>query len=173
MRQAVDRGRLQEFMRLLAAAAREPGRIYLVGGASAVLQGWRGSTVDIDLKIIPEHDRLLRAIPEIKERLQINVELAAPSDFVPPLPGWEDRSPLIARQAPLDFHHFDFYCQCLAKLERAHRKDLADVEAMLGAGLVDPDRLRQLFARVEEDLYRYPAVDPAALKRVVEALQRP
>jgi hypothetical protein len=167
MREAVDRDRLREFMRALAAEAREPGRVYLTGGASAVLRGWRESTLDIDLKIIPEHDRLLRALPAIKERLQINVEQASPGDFVPPLPGWEDRSPFIAREAPLDFHHFDFYSQCLSKLERAHRKDLADVAAMVTDGLVDPDRLRELFLRVEQGLYRYPAVDPASLRAAV------
>src|SRR5215510_13621879 len=101
MREAVTAPRLRAFMRALAAEAREPGRIYLAGGASAVLHGWREGTVDIDLKIVLENDRILRAIPELKEKLSINVELAAPSDFVPPLPGWEERSPFIAQEGPL------------------------------------------------------------------------
>lgn len=37
-------------MRRLGGAARSPGRIYLVGGSSAVLVGWRETTVDVDLK---------------------------------------------------------------------------------------------------------------------------
>ena len=170
MREAVTAPRLRAFMRALAAEAREPGRIYLTGGASAVLQGWREGTVDVDLKIVPENDRLLRAIPDLKEKLHINVELASPADFVPPLRGWEERSPFIAQEGPLAFHHFDFYTQALAKLERGHRKDLDDVAAMVRDGLVDPRRLVELFEEVEDSLYRYPAIDPKALWAAVERL---
>src|SRR5438067_1522882 len=104
MRQALTAPRLQAFMRAIAAEAREPGRIYLAGGASAVLRGWRESTVDVDVKIVPENDRILRVIPDLKERLNINIEMASPSDFVPSLPGWEERSPFIARDGVLSFH---------------------------------------------------------------------
>lgn len=167
MREAVTAKRLRAFMRAIAAGAREPGRIYLTGGASAVLRGWRDSTVDIDIKIVPENDRILRAIPDLKERLAINVELASPDDFVPALPGWETRSPFVVREAPIDFYDFDFYTQALAKIERGHRKDLADVDAMIRDGLVDPRKLEELFAQVEPLLYRYPAVDPPSLRAAV------
>jgi hypothetical protein len=170
MREAVTAPRLRAFMRALAAEAREPGRIYLTGGASAVLHGWREGTVDVDLKIVPENDRILRAIPDLKERLHINVELASPDDFVPPLPGWEQRSLFIAQEGPLAFHHFDFYMQALAKIERSHRKDLDDVESMIRQRLVDPKRLAELFNEVEDSLYRYPAIDPNALRAAVTAL---
>lgn len=169
MREAVTEPRLRELMRAMAAAAGERGRIYLTGGSSAVLCHWRESTLDVDIKIVPENDRILRAIPDLKKRLHINVELASPADFVPALPGWEDRSPFIAQEGLLSFHHFDFYTQCLSKLERGHRKDRADVESMLRDGLVDADRLRALFAQVEDSLYRYPAIDAAALRRAVES----
>ncbi len=169
MREAVTEPRLREFMRAIASEAREAGRIYLTGGASAVLRGWRDSTVDVDLTIVPENDRILRAIPDLKERLHVNVELASPADFIPALPGWEDRSPFIAQEGVIAFHHFDFYTQCLSKLERGHRKDQADVEAMVRDGLVDPHRLRELFAQVEDSLYRYPAIDAAALRHTVES----
>ena len=41
---------------------------------------------------------------------------------------------------------------------------------MLRDGLVDPDRLRVLFAEVEDSLFRYPAISPEALRRAVETL---
>ena len=66
-------------MRALGRAAREPARVYLTGGATAVLHGWRVTTVDMDMKVIPDRDDVLRMIPRIKEELSINVELAAPS----------------------------------------------------------------------------------------------
>jgi hypothetical protein len=40
---------------------------------------------------------------------------------------------------------------------------------MLRDGLVDADRFRALFAQVEDSLYRYPAIDAAALRRAVES----
>jgi hypothetical protein len=168
MRSPVNERRLREFMREVAAFARESGRIYLTGGASAVLQHWRESTVDIDLKIVPENDRILRALPELKEKLHVNVELASPSDFVPELPRWADRSLFIAQHGPIAFHHYDFYSQALSKLERGHRKDLADVDAMVRAGLVKPETLLALFEQIVGELYRYPAINAATLRAAVE-----
>lgn len=158
-------------MRALAREAREDGRIYLTGGASAVLLGWRDSTVDIDLKIVPEHDRVLRAIPNLKESLNINVEQAAPDQFIPAVPGWQDRSPFIAREGVISFHHYDFYSQALAKIERAHEIDRRDVHDMIAAGLVDRAKLLELFTLIEPELYRFSAINPVAFRRRVESLQ--
>ena len=36
-------------------------RVYLTGGATAVLHGWRSTTIDLDLKLVPDDDALLRA----------------------------------------------------------------------------------------------------------------
>lgn len=61
-------------MRELEHAARVPARVYLTGGATAVLAHWR-SSIAIDIKVVPEDDALFRAIPALKESLQVNVEL--------------------------------------------------------------------------------------------------
>lgn len=82
-------GKVRELMRQLGRAATSPGRIYLVGGSSAVLVGWRETTVDVDLKLDPEPGGVFGAIARAKETLNINVELAAPDDFIPELPGWQ------------------------------------------------------------------------------------
>lgn len=156
-------------MRELATRSRAAGRVYITGGASAVLLEWRSSTLDVDITILPDDDRVLRVIPELKEQLQINVELASPADFIPPLPGWEDRSPFIAREATLSFHHYDFYAQCLAKVERGHRKDLDDVRMMASTGLVDPRRVHAFFEQIEPELYRYPAIDPETFRRALHS----
>jgi hypothetical protein len=171
MRERLTEERLRAFMRALAREAAAEGRVYLTGGATAVLQGWRDSTLDVDIKIIPEHDRVLRAIPELKEQLHINVELASPDDFIPQLPGWEDRSAFIAREGKLSFHHYDFYAQALAKIERDHDLDRQDVRAMIDNGLVQPAKLLALFEAIEPELYRYPAVNPARFADRVRKLQ--
>ncbi|HEU4769286.1 MAG TPA: hypothetical protein VFS77_18100, partial [Pyrinomonadaceae bacterium] len=95
MRQKVSTDRLEKFMKAVGRAGKKSARVYLVGGATAVLVGWRETTIDIDIKIVPEIDEILRCLPELKEDLQINIELASPDDFIPPLPGWEERSSYI------------------------------------------------------------------------------
>jgi hypothetical protein len=138
MRGDTDNERLSEFMRELGRTVREPARVYLTGGSTALLFGWRESTVDIDLRFEPERDELFRAISSLKERLDINVELASPP---PEVPGWRDRSIFIAREGNLDFYHFDPYSQALAKIERGHEQDLADVASMFCEGLIAADKL--------------------------------
>jgi hypothetical protein len=59
--------------------------------------------------------------------------------------------------------------QCLAKLERGHRKDRDDAASMVADGLVDPAQLLQLFEAVEPNLFRYPAIDPRTLRAAVVA----
>jgi hypothetical protein len=105
----------------VGGGGRTNARIYFVGGVTAVLLGWRKSTIDIDLKLVPEANEILRALPDLKERLQVNVELASPDDFIPPLPGWEDRS-----------------------------------------------RLLEYFSRIEDQLYKYPALDAESFRKAVE-----
>jgi len=174
MRALADPDRIRRFMKALASEARDDGRAYFTGGATAVLSGWRSSTIDVDLKLVPEQDALLRAIPRLKEALQLNVELASPVDFIPVPPGWENRSPFIARIGRLSFHHFDLYAQALAKVERGHAQDQADVREMLRRAMVDEPRALEYFHSIEPQLYRYPAVDPAAFRRAVEmAFGRP
>ena len=141
-----------------------PGRVYLVGGSSAVLVGWRDATVDVDIKLDPEPAAVFEAIALMKDELDMNVELAAPDQFVPPLPGWRERSPFIARHGEVDFLHYDFYGQALAKIERGHHTDLGDVQAMVQHGLIDLDELVRLFEDVTGDLLRYPAIDEQALR---------
>lgn len=155
-------------MRELGRRTSTAARIYLTGGSSAVLQEWRASTIDVDLEIRPESDEILRAIPRLKEELEINVELASPGQFIPELPGWQERSLFIVREGTIDFFHYDFYAQALSKIERSHARDLADVRAMLDRGLIEPARLMTFHAAIEPELFRYPAVNPGTFRRSVE-----
>lgn len=172
MRALADSDRIRRFMSALGRASRAEGTCYLTGGATAVLLGWRGTTIDVDVKLVPESDELLRAIQRLKDELSLNVELASPADFVPVPAGWEERSPFEQREGALTFRHFDLYAQALAKLERGHARDLADVKAMLDRGLVEPLRALEAFEEIEPQLYRFPAVDPKAFRQRVEAAFR-
>ncbi len=170
MRELADSARIEQFMRELGRAASVDGRVYLTGGATAVLYGWRDTTIDVDIKLIPDRDEILREIPRLKEALNLNVELAAPSDFIPLPSGWEDRSPLIAKEGKLSFHHFDPVAQALSKIERSHEQDIHDVKEMVAAGLVNPAEALIQFNSIEPELYRFPAIDPATFRNSVEEL---
>jgi hypothetical protein len=168
MRQLTTEARVRAFMRAIGQVARASGRVYVAGGASAVLIGWRESTIDVDLELDPELEPLLQEIPALKERLEINVEIASPGHFIPELPGWRDRSVFIAREGTVTFYHYDFYAQALSKIERRHVRDDQDLEAMAARGLIEPPRLRAYFAAIEPELYRYPAIDAPTFRRAVE-----
>jgi hypothetical protein len=168
MRELTDAARVRDFMRALGRQSRLAGRVYLVGGACAVLLDWRQTTIDIDLELDAALQPLLRDVPDIKESLRVNVELAAPSHFIPELPGWRERSPFIVREGLVDFHHYDFYAQALSKLERAHTRDLTDVDRMSAQALITPARLWSLFETIEPDLFKYPAIHPPTFRSAVE-----
>ncbi len=170
MRPAVDAARLRAFLAELGRASLEPATAYVVGGGSAVLEGWRQTTIDVDLYFEPERDELIRVLPTLKERLHINVELASPLDFLPPLPGWRDRSRFLSQEGKLMVRDFDFYAQALAKLERGFEQDLRDVHAMLERGLVSAPELQRLLDAISPELYRFPSVDAAALQAAVRQL---
>ncbi len=172
MREAVDLSRLRIFLKELSHAAREPVRLYLTGGASQLVRGLRESTVDVDLTFEPEDDEVLRLMVALKERLNLNVELVSPAHFVPALPGWRERCQFIDQVGRLAVHHFDPYTLVLSKLERGHARDRADVVALVREGVVDPERLRVLFGEIEDELFRFPAIDPKSLRKAVENLGR-
>jgi hypothetical protein len=125
-------------------------RLYFTGGATAVLFGWRTSTIDVDVKIDPETDQIFRALPRIKDRLEINIELAAPDQFIPEVPGWQERSVFIGREGRLSFYHYDFYAQALSKI------------------LIHRPELGRRFEEIEPKLYHYPGIDPASFRKAVE-----
>ena len=168
MREVADKARIEAFLQALAREATSDTTVYLVGGTSAVLVGWRTATIDVDLAMRPESDAMLRAIPLLKERLHLNVELASPDQFIPVAPGWEERSPIIMRIGKVTFRHYDFGAQALAKIERGHARDLADVAAMVARGLTTGAQVREQFARIEGELYRFPAIDPESFRRAVD-----
>lgn len=168
MRDLANEQKIFEFFKLLGRRVRSEVSVYITGGATAVLTGWRDTTVDIDLRFEPEVDELFRALPELKEKLWLNIELAAPSDFIPPVPGWKERSLFIGREGRINFYHYDPYSQALAKIERGHEKDLLDVAAMFEREMIEREKLLELFESIKPQLYRYPAIDPTSFSNAVD-----
>ena len=151
----------------LGDRVRGEGTIYLTGGATALLRGWRNATIDVDIKPDPEPAGLFEAIASLKDELDINVELASPDHFIPPVPGWRERSVFIARYGMITYCHYDPYGQALSKLQRGHERDLADVRALAREGWIDLDALRMRFDEIEPLLLRYPGVDAREFRESV------
>ena len=167
MRSESDKRRIESFMSGLGERVRGPGRIYLTGGATAVLYGWRTTTIDIHLKAEPEPAGLFEALALLKDELDVNVELASPDHVIPAIPGWHERSLFIARHGSIDFFHYDPYGQALSKLQRRHDRDMIDVHFLLERGLIGVEKMREMFALIEPELIRYPAIDPASFRAAV------
>lgn len=167
MRRKVTIESLKQFMQELAAAARSPGNVYFTGGTTALLLNFRDQTIDIDLKLDPEPAGAFEAIAVLKNSLNLNVELASPEDFIPRAPDWRERSRHIASIGRVQFYHYDFSLQALAKLERGHAQDLQDVLRLVRGGYVGVEELKQRFAEIEPGLLRYPAIDPQQFRQKV------
>jgi len=167
MRGVTNKDLIVQFMRLMGRNARNPARVYFTGGCTAVSYGWRETTIDIDVRFSPENDELYRSLAEAKETLHVNVETASPPEFIPEVPGWEDRSIFVAREGQIDFYHFDPYSQALSKLRRKHEKDIRDVESMFREELINADKLVDYFYRIKPFLYKYPAIDQQGFEESV------
>jgi len=164
VRGEADAEKVRRLLAEISRRARGPGAVYLTGGATAALFGWRARTVDVDLKLDPEPPGVFEAIAALKEELDVNVELASPDQFIPALPDWRERSRPIDVPGPVRFFHYDLRAQALAKIERGHARDLGDVRAMLRAELVTEDELRRAFETIQPGLVRYPALDARAFR---------
>lgn len=156
-------------MRELARTAKPKRnyRVYLVGGGTAVLEGWRESSIDADL--FARQDDIFHDVQGIKERLQLNIEFARPEDFVPPLEGSESRHVFIETVGRVSFYHYDPYAQLLSKIVRGFARDLTDARALVTSGMVKPDLFRKLAEDIPESAFsKYPRLSPQAVRSAVE-----
>jgi len=159
---------LESFLKELGAAATSEGRCFLTGGATAVMYGWRDSTIDVDVKFEPEPDGVFIAIPGLKDRLKVNVELASPDQFIPPIQDWQEKSKFIATYGLISFYHYNFVAQALAKLERGHKQDITDVKMMLIHKLITTKQILEGLEQIRSGLIRYPAISADAFVAFVE-----
>jgi hypothetical protein len=142
-------------------------RVYIVGGGTAVLLGWRPSTIDADLHA--DDDAVFKDIQTIKEALAINIEFVRPEDSVPRLSGSEDRHVFIQSIGAVRFFHYDPYAQLLSKVVRGFARDMQDARRFISSGMVDPECFRRLVLAIPAaDYVKYPSISTAAVVEAVE-----
>ncbi|OBQ38388.1 MAG: hypothetical protein AN487_07685 [Anabaena sp. CRKS33] len=152
MRANIDTQKLERLMQLLGREAQGSGCIYFTGGASALLIGWRNSTIDVDIRLDPEPPGIFQAIAKLKQELN----------------RWRDRSVFIGKRGQISFYHYDFTAQALAKLSRGFNRDIKDVEAMYKQKLFSLNDLRNCFEAITPELIRFPSLNPDILKSRIE-----
>ena len=169
MRHELTRERLRELMAEIARTAPRGTdyRVYLVGGGTAVLVGWRPSSLDADL--YAEEDSVFQEIQGIKERLNVNVEFARPEHFVPPLAGSDSRHVFVETVGRVSYYHYDPYAQILSKIVRGFERDLDDARHFVRSGMVDPEPLRELVDAIPDSAYaKYPSLSRSAVSRALQ-----
>jgi hypothetical protein len=83
MRQHVGQREIEQFL-IEVGRTRRPGRLYLTGGAALVHRGIRpGQTLEIDIQITIDPANLTTEMAQLKQKLNMNIEIASPGDFMP------------------------------------------------------------------------------------------
>lgn len=170
MRRRLTNEALRDLMAEIARSAPRGAtyRVFLLGGGTAVLEGWRESTIDVDLHA--DEVRVFRDIQDIKERVGVNIEFVRPEDFVPALPGSEDRHLFIETIGRVSFCHYDPYAQLLSKVVRGFDRDLQDAKNLVDSGMVDVGRFRSLVGRIPKAAYAaYPTLSADAIREAVDS----
>jgi hypothetical protein len=147
----VTSDRLRRFLERLGSEYRGPGRIYLVGGTSLLLDGLKAATKDVDLSISlapRQHEDFVRALIRLRNELQIAVEEVSPGDFIPLPSGVENRHRYLGRTGQLEVFSFDPVSTALAKLARGRAQDISDVLALLHNGHLEVDVLVTAFEEI-------------------------
>jgi len=169
VRRSLTRKGLHDLMKELARSAPRRGsyRVFFVGGGTAVLEGWRASTIDADL--YSDKDEIFHDVQGIKERLKLNIEFARPEDFVPALAGSESRHVFIETVGKVSFYHYDPCAQLLSKVVRGFNRDMQDASSFVTSGMVDPERFRSLVNGIPDAAYsKYPALSRRAVLEAVD-----
>src|SRR3990167_4328366 len=167
-RKPITKETIQSFMESIGKTLKKNATFYLTGGSTAILYGLREGTIDID--IAGDMDELFTYIPKLKEQLQINIEMAKPTDFIPSLPDEKKRHILIGQFGKAAFMHFDPYSQAFSKIVRGHRTDIADVKALIHHGLVDAKKLNQMVKNLHDSKFlRYPRLNRSAVEIAIDS----
>ncbi len=141
-----------------------------------VFEGLRDQSIDIDLayEVAPaDLDAFAQTVRQLKDELDINVEEASPSDFIPLPSGAKERATFVSRFGDLDVFHFDLYSTALSKLVRGLEEDLADIVALIRANRIEQPMLEKYYQEIRPRLATASLKqDPVESDRNLEIVRR-
>ncbi len=148
MRTRVNRQRLLALLTELGRTFPDEATVYLTGSAALVMQDVRESVdIDYSCRVAPELEgRFVAAVRDLKDRMQVSLELISPADFIPLPDGWEARCRFVDRFGKISVYLFDPYSIGLTKLLRGKTADLEDVAHQLRDGTIASDRMQAMIS---------------------------
>ncbi len=181
----INRATIIDFIGRLRAIFDRPGRLYLIGEASQVFEGWRPRADELTYAAdIPPADRAAfdRAVEKIAARLGIEVDDEHPGTLIPLPAGYEARARRIneaalasaaASHPGLEIYHFDPYSVSFRYISRGDEPDYHIVLYYLQNEWVTmpemEDRLEKLLPQFTFETI---AQDPAEFRRKFKGLQQ-
>jgi hypothetical protein len=161
MRNNATKADIEKFLNALGKVFRKPGRLYLAGGAALVHMGLRpGSTLDIDVVIeTTAEDEMVKAIRQLVEQMQLNIEFSSPGDFIPLPSQWMAHAKYIGRYGSLDVFYFDFYSLALSKISRGSDRDLVDVKLLVQQKVITMEELDAAYQEVLPRMGKRPYIN--------------
>ena len=177
----VDRSVLLEFLVQLDETFFRPGRLYLIGETTQLLEGWRAWTDQIEFAAeIAEEDRQAfgTAVQTVQNRLAVQVSEESPVDVIPLPAGHQQRArpiepPEVNGEGRLRFLHFDPYSVAFRFLARGDEQDYRIVLSYLEHGWVT---VEEMDAKLGDLLPEFTSEtiqqDPAEFRRKYKGLMQ-
>jgi hypothetical protein len=161
MRNNAAKEDIEKFLNASGKTFRKPGRIYLAGGAALVHMGLlSGSTLYIDVVIeTTAEDEMVKAIRQLAEQMQINIEFSSPGDFIPLPSQWMAHAKYIGRYGSLDAFYFDFSSLALSKISRGNDRDLIDVKLLVHQKVITVEELDAAYQEVLPRMGKRPYIN--------------
>lgn len=171
IRRPITKETIYKFMKSTSRLLKKKTTLYLTGGSTSILYGMREGTIDID--IAGDMDELFSHISKLKEKLQINIEMVKPTDFIPSLPGEDSRHIRIDTFGKTTFMHFDPYAQAFSKIVRGHQTDILDVKKMIEFDLIDIRKLNEMVKKLSDrEFSKYPRLNRSAVEIAIESFAK-
>jgi hypothetical protein len=147
----VERSTILEFLHRLDGAFAQPGRLYLLGETTQVVEGWYQQTKRLDFaaEIAPARcTEFDKAVTNLQNQLGIDIYQEAPGDIIPLPAGYEARARPFdnGHNGKLQFYHFDPYSVAFRLITRGDEPDYRTVLAYLEHGWLTVDEMNRLLA---------------------------
>ncbi|RYF46396.1 MAG: hypothetical protein EOO38_14195, partial [Cytophagaceae bacterium] len=166
-------GDLKILIESIGAHCHSYGTVYFVGETSLTWLGWRETAPDVELALAPEPEQFYETLAKFKKAHRINARLSRLTSDVPNMPGWQGRSAYITRSGQVDFYHYDFYSEALAKFHRNTPRDMAIIKKMIDARLIEHAQFQKLLALIRPSFIRYPHLDFDSLNlRIIQTFMK-
>ena len=173
----IDRSTVRDVLLRLDDAFARPGRVYLVGEASQVFEGWLPWTPTLFLAAdVAEAHRpaFEAALSCIRQAARVPIEEEHPGDLIPLPDGYEQRArPIPSETARLELFHFDPYSVAFRHIARGDEPDYHLVLTYLAHGWVTFEAmdalLVELLPRFSMETIQQ---DPAEFRRKYKGLRQ-